>query len=185
MLVLQLLSSEPLTGIFFLSLSVVGGILAGLGWLLFASTASSTPDTIDRRYIYAAASILGGTDIVIAVTSPVHNLFWRLSSASSGPYGFVSVQPAIGYRLHTIFLFALFAVGTALFASTWLRQAASGYARAYTAAGSVAALSVLAGNILITIGLNFAPIAAIPLTTIGWFQATRGYPLRWLRRQFK
>ncbi len=179
--VAQLLSPEPLVGVFFLALAVVGGIQAGLGWLLFASTASSTINVLSRRDVYVAVSVLGGVDIVLAVTAPVHTFFWRLPTASLGPFGFAAIQPELGYWLHTGLLVVLFGAGTALFAYTWKNHRASTYPRAYTIAGVVTVIAVIGSNGLAPGGLGVAPIAAVSLTTIGWIQATRGRPFAWLR----
>ena len=48
MTVVQLLTPDPLVKVFFLGLSVVGAVQAGLGWFLFATTASSTDQSFDR-----------------------------------------------------------------------------------------------------------------------------------------
>lgn len=71
MLVAQLLSTEPWTKAFFLVLSIVGVVQAGLGFFLFANTASGTPSYLSRRDIYATFSVLAGLNIVFAVTTPV------------------------------------------------------------------------------------------------------------------
>lgn len=180
MFVAQLLSSEPVIEVFFLALSVVGAVQAGLGWLLFASTASSTVDILDRRSVYGTVSVLSGIDIVLAVTAPVHSFYWRLP-ASPGTAGFAAIEPQIGYWLHTVFLVLLFGAGVALFAETWRRQPADRYPRAYTFAGMATVLAVVGGNALAPGGLGIASIVAVSLTTIGWLQASRGEPLAWLR----
>lgn len=181
MFVAQLLSPEAIIGLFFLALSVVGAVMAGLGWLLFASTASSTPEILSRRAVYAAISVFGGIDIVLAITAPVHAFFWQLATTSLGPQGFPAVQPEIGYWLHTGLLLVLFGAGTALFVSTWRGQAASPYARAYTVAGTIMVVAIVGSNLLAPGGKGIASIVAISLTTIGWLQASRGDPLDWLR----
>lgn len=181
MFVAQLLSTEPVIDVFFLALSVVGAVQAGLGWLLFASTASSTLDVLDRRDVYGLVSVLSGLDIVLAVTAPVHTIFWRLPTASTGVAGFAAVEPEWGYWLHTGLLVVLFGAGTALFAETWRRESVGGYPRAYTIAGSATVLAVLGGNLLAPGGLGVSSIVAVGLTTTGWLQASRGEPLAWLR----
>lgn len=181
MFVAQLLSPEPIIGGFFLALSIVGAVQSGLGWLLFASTASSTLDALSRRDVYATVSILSGIDIVLAVTAPVHSFFWQLPTAAAGPQMFATVQPEIGYWLHTGLLVVLFGAGTALFANTWITQSNSTYPRAYTVAGTVTVVAILASNIFAPGGLSVASIVAVSLTSIGWLQASRGQPLAWLR----
>lgn len=180
MSVAQLLSQDPLIQVFFLGLSVVGAIQAGLGWFLFASTANSTSSALTSRVVYATLSILGGLDIVLAVTAPVHTVFWQLPTASVEAFGFAAVQPAFGYWLHTALLVVLFGAGTALFAETWRDRSDVQYPRAYTIAGTATVLAIVGGNILVPGGLSVAPIVAGSLTTIGWLQASRGRPLAWL-----
>lgn len=179
--VAQLLSPEPLIGVFFLALTVVGSVQAGLGWLLFAGTASSTINVLSRRDVYALVSVFGGIDIVLAVTAPVHTFFWQLPTASIGPQGFVAVQPALGYWLHTGLMVVLFGAGTSLFAYTWANHVETAYPRAYAVAGAATVLAILASNTLAPGGLGIAPVTAVSLTTIGWIQATRGQPVAWLR----
>lgn len=181
MFVAQLLSTEPVIDVFFLALAVVGAVQAGLGWLLFASTASSTLNVLDRRDVYGLVSVLSGLDIVLAVTAPVHTIYWQLPTASTGTAGFATVEPQVGYWLHTGLLVVLFGAGTALFAETWWRESGGGYPRAYTIAGLVTIFAVLAGNLLAPGGLGVSSIVAVSLTTTGWLQASRGEPLAWLR----
>lgn len=181
MFVAQLLSPEPIIGAFFLALSVVGAVQSGLGWLLFASTASSTVNVLSRRDIYAGLSILSGIDIVLAMTAPVHTFFWQIPRASSGPQVFATVQPELGYWIHTGLLVVLFGAGTALFAETWMNQPESTYPRAYTIAGSLTIVAIVGSNLIAPGGLGVAPIVAVSLTSIGWLQASRGQPLVWLR----
>lgn len=181
MFVAQLLSPEPVIGSFFLALAVVGAVQAGLGWFLFASTASSTVDTLSRRDVYAAVSILSGIDIVVAVTAPVHEFYWQLPTATTGTRGFVAIQPEFGYWLHTALLVVLFGAGTVLFADTWYDQPEAVYPRAYTVAGVATIIAIVGSNIFALGGLSVAPIIVVSLTTIGWLQASRGQPLAWLR----
>lgn len=181
MFVAQLLSPEPIIGAFFLAISVVGAVQSGLGWLLFASTASSTVNVLSRRDIYAGVSILSGIDIVLAVTAPVHTFFWQIPSAPSGTQTFAAVQPELGYWLHTGLLVVLFGAGTALFTETWVNQPESTYARLYTIAGSLTIVAIVGGNLIAPGGFGVAPIVAVSLTSIGWLQASRGQPLAWLR----
>lgn len=181
MFVAQLLSPEPLIGAFFLALSIVGAVQSGIGWFLFATTASSTVNLLSRRDVYAGVSILSGIDIVLAVTAPVHSFYWQLPIVS-GPQTFAAVQPELGYWLHTGLLVGLFGVGTALFAETWVNQPESTYPRAYTIAGSLTIVAIVGSNLLSPGGFGIAPIVAVSLTSTGWLQASRGQPLAWLRR---
>lgn len=179
MFVAQLLSPDPVVEVFFLGLSVVGAIQSGLGWFLFATTASSTSSVLDRRGVYGAVGILGGLDIVLAVTAPVHTFYWQ-TAATSGTAGFATIVPGIGYWLHTGLLVVLFGAGTGLFADTWRRRPGSRFARAYVVAGTATVVAVLGGSVLAPGGFGVAPIVAMSLTTIGWVQASRGEPLAWL-----
>lgn len=181
MFVAQLLSEEPMVKVFFLSLSIVGAVQAGLGWLLFASTASSTVDILDRREVYLLVSVLGGLDIGLAVTAPVHDVFWNHDTVAADTLGFATVEPAIGYWLHTLLLIGLFAAGTALFANRARGHTLTTFPLAYTVAGSATILAILASNVLAPGGLGVASIVAGGLTTVGWLQASRGNPLVWLR----
>lgn len=171
MFVAQLLSEEPLVETFFLALAIVGGLLGGLGWFMFAGTASSTPFVPNERLVYGAAAVLVGLDVTLAVTSPAHDLYWApVAGAGSA---FAVVAPRVGYWLHTQLLFLLFAGGTLLFARAWSAGVNVEYSRAYTIAGSATALAVLGSNVFTPGGLSAGPLMALSLTTIGWVQARR------------
>lgn len=182
MFVVQLLTADPTVKLFFLALSVVGAVLSGLGWFLFAATASSTAGTVARRWVYAAVSVLGGLDIALAVTAPVHAFYWL--GASGGAFEFAAITPAAGYWLHTALLAGLFGAGAWLFAEAWRRGTNVTYSRAYAVVGSGTALAVVGSNVAAPGGLGVAPLAAAALTTIGWMQATRGQALPRLRALF-
>lgn len=181
MFVAQLLSPRPIIQIFFLALSVVGAVLTGLGWLLFASTANSTPSYLSIRTVYAVIGVLGGIDIILAITAPVHSLYWEIGSLGPGNSAFARFDPAIGYWFHTVLLVGLFSAGTVLFADSWRKEPGSRYPVAYTVCGTITVLAVLGSNILTPGGLGIASIIAGSLSTIGWLQASRGRPLAWLR----
>lgn len=172
MFLAQLLSDQPLVETFFLALAVVGGLLGGLGWFMFAGTASSTPFVPNERWVYGAAAVLVGLDVALAVTSPAHDLYW-VPVAEAGS-SFAVVAPRIGYWLHTQLLFLLFAAGTLLFARAWSAGVNVGYSRAYTVAGSATALAILGSNVFTPGGLTVGPLTALSLTTVGWVQARRG-----------
>lgn len=180
MFVAQLLSARPLIKVFFLALSVVGAIQAGIGWFMFATTASSTPGILDRRGVYAAVGVLGGLDIVLAVTAPVHPLYWSLPGAGLDTSGFAVIEPAFGYWLHTVLLVLLSVAGAALFAATWRQDPRNRFAAAYAVAGTATAAAVLGSNLLLPGGAGVAQVVVLSLTTIGWLQASRGEPLGWL-----
>lgn len=180
--VAQLLTDDPTVKTYFFSLSIVGTVLAGLGWLLFAATASSTPYVLDRRGVYGLAAVLAGLDVALAVTAPVHSFYWDPESVGADALGFALIDPAPGYWLHMFLLILLFGAGAALFAITWSRGAPSPYPMAYTLAGTATFVLFAAGTVLAPGGFGVAPIVAGSLTTIGWIQATRGDPLGWLRR---
>ena len=175
----QGLSADPLVGTFFLALSIVGALLAGLGWFLFAGTASSTPLVPNQRLLYGGAAVLVGLDIVLAVTAPVHDFYWVQATVVSTP--FVSVTPRLGYWLHTQLLVLLFLAGTVLFASAWREGIGLPYTRAYTVGGAITVVTILASGVLAPGGLTVAPLAAAGLATIGWLQASRGRVLARLR----
>lgn len=179
MFVVQLLAPDPLAKGFFLALMVVGAVQSGLGWFLFASTASSTDQRFNRRSLNATVSVLGGIDIALAVTAPVHDFYW-LTATGEG-FAFAAVTPALGYWLHTALLAGLFGAGAWQFASAWQGGTNVEYSRAYTVAGVVVVVAVIASNAAWPGGRGVAPLAAGLLTTIGWFQARRGRALARLR----
>lgn len=170
--VAQLLTADRLVQGFFLALSIVGAVLAGLGWFLFAATASSTDTVLDSRRVYGVISVAGGLDIALAVTAPVHPLYWSLDPVA-GPLGFAAIEPAIGYWLHTGFLAALFGAGAALFHRSWRLQPAP-YPRAYAAAGAATVTAIAGSAVLAPGGLGVGGLAAAGLATVGWVQASRG-----------
>lgn len=181
MVVAQLLSSDPRVKVFFLGLSVVGAVLAGLGWFLFASTAGITSGVLARRDVYTVVALLGGIDIVFAVTTPVHTLYW-LPAGLQGPMsGLAAVDLRAGYWLHTLLLTGLFLAGTALFWQSWRTGSDSPYPRIYTIAGLATVGVLLGSNALVPLGLGIAPVVAASLSTTGWFQASREQPFEWLR----
>lgn len=180
MVAAQVLSSEPLVQTFFLALSGVGGLLAGLGWFLFAGTASSTPRVPNERLLFGGAAVLVGVDIAVAVTAPVHDLYWvPVTAGGSAP--FVAVTPRLGYWLHTQLLALLFLAGTVLFASAWRDGVGLPYSRAYALGGVVTMVAILGSAVLAPGGLTVAPLAAAGLATVGWLQASRGRVLARLR----
>lgn len=176
----QLLTADPLVGVFFYALSAVGVALAALGWFLFATTASSTPPLPVRRAVYGAA-VLVGVDISLAVTSPAHALYWTLPPDAGAVGGFAVVVPAPGYWLHVLLVSALFAGGTLWFASVPRGDSAGRYGRAYATAGTATVAAFLGGAAFAPGGLSVAPLVAAALTTVGWVQAERGRVLSVLR----
>jgi hypothetical protein len=180
----QLLAGEPLVKTFFLTLAVVGSLLTGLGWFLFASTASRTSFVFDRRPVYATVAVLAGIDVAVVVTAPVHGVYWTLPDAAPTA-GFAAVVPRPGYWLHVAFLAGLFAAGSLLFAGAWRAGEDTGYTRAYTVAGTVVAGAVVASGFLASRGLSVVPPIAVSLTTIGWMQASQGQVLGAIRAAFR
>lgn len=176
----QLLSTNPQVKGFFLGLAVVGAVQCGLGWFLFASTASVSADIFRRRAVYAGVGILGGLDIIFAVSTPVHPFYWNSALIDVGPSGFAAVEPAIGYWLHTALLVFLFGAGTAIFWIAWRDDSDAGFPRAYAFAGVAVVVIVGGSNVLSPGGLGVSAVAVASLSTIGWFQASRGEPLAWL-----
>lgn len=170
----QLLTAEPLVSVFFLALSVVGAVLTGLGWFLFAATASGTSSRPQRSDVYAVVGLLGGLDIALAVTAPVHTGYWQPVATPPGSVGFAVVAPAIGYWLHTGLLVGLFGTGAVLFAAAWQQGTNVTYSRAYAVVATATVVAVVWSNLLTPGGQTLAPVAAGGLATVGWIQATRG-----------
>lgn len=177
----QLLTPEPLVQVFFLALAVVGAVLAGLGFFLFATTASSTPEYLSRRSVYAVVSVLGGLDIVFAVTAPVHQFYWSAVHVEFDAYGFAIIEPGIGYLLHTALLVLLFGAGAVLFMDAWLNEPEDLYRLSYVVAGFATLVAIVGSNLLAPGGLGVASIAAGSLTSVGWLHASRGQPMAWVR----
>lgn len=181
MLIAQLLTPRPLIKGFFFSLSIVGSLIAGLGWFLFAGTASSTPPVQNQQVIYGALGILVGIDIAAIVTAPAHTFYWVLLPAVSDPAGYVAISPRIGYWLHSLLLSALFAGGTALFASVWQAEQNVRYTRAYSLIGTVTVASIAGSAYLAPGGFSVTPLLAGVLATVGWIQARRGRVFQFVR----
>lgn len=182
MVAIQVIDPRPMVDLFFYAIAILGALLAGLGWFLFAGTASSTRDLPGGQFLYGVASVAVGIDVVVALTTPVHDLYWRSTSMVPAGGMFAPFEPDAGYVVHTVFLALLFAAGTALFADVWARGEADQYVRAYTVMGTVTVLAILASNLLVPGGFTVASIAAVGLTTAVWVQARRGdVGLTWLR----
>lgn len=181
MVAVRLFATEPLVRTFFLALALVGALLAGLGWFLFAATASSTPVVPNERALFGVAAVLVGLDIALAVTAPVHDLFWVTLPGTAAASTAAPVVPRIGFWFHTTLLVLLFGAGTALFSTAWRAGERVRYSRAYTVAGAVTVGAIVGSNVLAPGGLTVAPLAAASLSTIGWVQARRGRLLGGLR----
>lgn len=173
MFVAQLLSLNPEIQGFFLALSVVGAVLAGLGFLLFATTASSTSNALSRPDLYAALGVVGGLDIVFAVSAPLHSFYWRVVDVELATISFAPVDPGLGYWLHTAFLVLLFCGAAGLFLNSWRAGPGNRYSIGYVAGGIATALAIAAGNVLAPGGIAVGSLLAVSLTTIGWLQASR------------
>lgn len=182
MFAVRLFAAEPLVQTFFLALALVGSLLAGLGWFLFAATASSTPMVPNERVIFGIAAVLVGLDIALAVTAPIHDFFWVAASTVASSPTVSPVVPRLGFWLHTVLLVLLFGAGTVLFSMAWRAGERVRYSRAYTVAGAVTLGAIAGSNVLSPGGLTVAPLAAASLSTIGWVQARRGRVLGGLRR---
>lgn len=180
MLLVQLSSREPLVQSFFLALSVVGAVLAGLGFLMFATTANSTPTTFSRTAVYMSVGVLAGLDILFAVTAPVHSLYWEVIPESTESLGFVAIEPGIGYWLHTLLLIGLFATGVWLFWQASRKQT-DRYPAGYVIAGTATILAIGISNVVVPGGFILSSVIAASITTVGWVQAGRGQPLSMLR----
>ena len=181
MSVVQLLSPRPVIKGFFFALAIVGSLIAGLGWFLFCGTASSTPVVPNQRLVYGGIAVLVGVDILVAVTTPVHEFFWVLRPELTDPVGFAVINPLVGYYLHILLLGGLFAGGTGLFASVWQREQASRYIKAYVVLGTLTVVSVAVGALVTPGGLSVSPLLAAGLMIVGWVQARRGRVFRFLR----
>lgn len=182
----QVLDPRPIVKGFFFSIATLGAVLAGLGWVLFATTASSTPLLDRRRLVYRTVALLAGIDITLAITTPTHSLYWSVTSESSVSLAFAGIEPNVGYWLHTVFLTALFSAGAIQFAFAWMDGTDVAYTRLYTVGGFATAAAVLCSSLLLPGTTSVAPLAAGSLTTIGWIQAQQKRylqlprPYRWL-----
>lgn len=174
----QFLSTDPVVNQFFLSLSMVGALLAGLGWFLFASTASSTPTLPAERIVYRITAVLVGTAITFVITTPVHSLGWQMAADQSVVS---AISPQLGYWLYTGLLASLFGGGFCLFAAAWHNGESIAYTRSYTVAGFVTVIAILGSNVFAPGGLSVAQLVAVLLTTVGWLQAKRWSGFRLLR----
>jgi hypothetical protein len=169
----QFLGSAPMVDQFFFSLSMVGALLASLGWFLFASTASSTPDIPAQRLVYGAAAVTVGLAITMLVTAPVHSFYWTMDAT---PSLLADFTPKVGYWVHTGLLMGLFGAGGVLFAAAWHRGERLTYTRAYVTVGGATVAALLGSHVLTPGGMTVAPLVAVGLTTVGWLQAKRWTP---------
>lgn len=167
----QLVATDQTVEGFFLSLSLVGALLAALGWFLFAATASSTPELPARRPVFGAAAVLVGLGIALAMTTPIHDLYWQFDSAGGSAVG--PADFAVGYWLHTALIAGLFGAGGGLFAAAWREGVGGRYARWYALLGALAVPAVVASNVLFAGALTVGPVVALALGTVGWLQAKR------------
>lgn len=174
----QYLSTDPTVTLYFYSLSVVGALLAGLGWFLFASTASSTPSIPARRPIFALVATLVGVAITLTMTSPVHSLYWV--GDSGGSTLFAAFSPQIGFWLTVGLLVGLFAAGTALFAVPCYRGRRVRYTYAYTVFGTGTMVAIVGSSTMLQGGLSVASLVVVCLAMIGWLQAKRWSGFRML-----
>lgn len=172
----QLVATDPTVEQFFLSLSLVGALLAGLGWFLFAATASSTPALPASRPVFGAAAVLVGLGIALAMTTPIHDLYWQFDPTGGSAVG--ASDLAVGYWLHTALIAGLFGAGAGLFAAAWRDGVGGRYPRWYAVLGVLAVPAVVVSNALFAGALTVAPFGALALGTVGWLQAKRwtGFP---------
>lgn len=182
----QVLDPRPMVKGFFFSIATLGAVLAGLGWLLFASTASSTPLLPYRRTVYRVVALVAGLDIALAITNPAHALYWTVPDSSPVSSAFTVIEPAVGYWVHTTFLVALFVAGAVLFGLAWRNETDVRYTAGYAVAGSATAVAILVSAVFLAGTASIAPLIAGSLTTIGWVQAqqkrylTLPRPYRWV-----
>ncbi|PCR89712.1 histidine kinase N-terminal 7TM domain-containing protein [Natrinema ejinorense] len=182
----QVLDPSPVVKGFFFSIATLGAVLAGLGWLLFASTASSTPALPAQRTVYRLVALLAGLEIALAITNPAHALYWEIPGSTAATLAFTVIEPNVGYWLHTAFLVALFGVGSVLFGIAWRRGTDVRYTRTYALAGAATTVAIVGSNVFIAGTASIAPLIAGSLTTIGWVQAQQKrylrlpLPYRWI-----
>ncbi|SEV81668.1 histidine kinase N-terminal 7TM domain-containing protein [Natrinema salifodinae] len=170
----QLLDQDPLVKGFFLSLSIVGASLAGLGWFLFAGTASSTTTVPNHQLIYGISAVFVGINIFLVITSPAHELYWVALAETTAFPAFAEITPKPLYWLQTVFLIVLFSAGTTLFAEAWKSGISTRYTGAYMVGGISTIVALVGSNLVYPGGMTVAPLAAAALTTVGWLQANRG-----------
>lgn len=191
MVAAQVLDPRPIVKGFFFSIATLGALLAGLGWLLFASTASSTPLLPRRRLVYRAVALLVGTDIALAITTPAHSLYWNVPADPAASMAFTVIVPHFGYWLHTALLTALFGAGALLFGIAWRNGTDVQYTRVYAVAGFATAAAILGSNVLLPGTASIAPLIGGSLSTIGWVQARQKQylriprPYRWIGQFMK
>ncbi|WP_255682059.1 histidine kinase N-terminal 7TM domain-containing protein [Natrinema sp. SYSU A 869] len=182
----QVMDPRPIVKGFFFSIATLGAVLAGVGWLLFASTASSTPSIPYQETVYRVVALLAGLEIALAITNPAHALYWEIASSSSDSLAFTVIEPNVGYWIHTAFLVALFGAGTILFGLAWRRETDIQYTRSYAIAGGATTVAIIGSNIFFAGTASVAPLVAGSLTTIGWVQAQQKRylqlprPYRWI-----
>ncbi|WP_226481401.1 histidine kinase N-terminal 7TM domain-containing protein [Natrinema amylolyticum] len=182
----QVMDPRPIVKGFFFSIATLGAVLAGVGWLLFASTASSTPSLPYRETIYRLVALLAGLEIALAITNPAHALYWQIAGGSSDSLAFTVIDPNVGYWIHTAFLVALFGAGTVLFGLAWRRGTDVRYTRSYAIVGAATTAAIVGSNVFFTGTASLAPLVAGSLTTIGWVQAQQKRylqlprPYRWI-----
>lgn len=171
----QLADPRPIVKSFFFTLSMVGALLAGVGWLLFATTASSTPSLPRESLLHRGIALIVGLDITLLVMAVSHSLYWDIPEAGASGSVFATISPNSGYWVHTLILGGLFVGGALLFADAWHADIDVSYTRGYTLTGIATAIAVIASNLLVPGGLSVAPLVAGSLTTIGWTQAHLGH----------
>ncbi|ELY91419.1 histidine kinase N-terminal 7TM domain-containing protein [Natrinema altunense] len=182
----QVIDPRPIVKGFFFSIATLGAILAGVGWLLFASTASSTPLLPYQGAVYRFVALLAGLEIALAITNPAHALYWEIAGSSPDILAFTVIEPNVGYWLHTAFLVALFGAGTILFGLAWRRGTDVRYTRSYAMVGAATTVAIVGSNVFVAGTASVAPLAAGSLTTIGWVQAQQKRylqlprPYRWI-----
>lgn len=179
----QLLTGDAVIEGFFFALSVVGSVQAGLGFLLFATTASSTPDYLSRRDLYAVVGVLGGLDIVLAATAPAHSLYWSVLPRASDAIGAAAVAPQLGYWLHTMLLVAFIGAAVVLFADARRLDPENEFLKMYVTVGTITILGIVASNVVLPGGLAVGAVLSGGLTALGWMQATSGRPLALIRNR--
>lgn len=171
--ILQVLAQEVAVQTYFLGLSLVGTAMTGLGWVLFASTAHSTPRHLERRSVYVLAALAVGLHSGIAVTAPIHELYWSGIADAIAAYGVTTVIATTGYWVQLAAMIGLFGVGSWLFALPPQRSTERRYSMAYTGCGIAVALTLLVSSAMAPGAGVLAPLVATGLVVIGVVQAAR------------
>lgn len=169
----QLLAQETIVQAYFFLLSLVGASVAALGWFLFASTASSTPEILSQRAVYSFVALAVGLNVGLVVTIPMHNLYWSGLLDSPSLFGTAFIVAGTSYWLHTFLVAGLFLTGGWLFAKSNGSQQDRSHGLAYAVCGITVTVTILMSNSMTPGTGILAPILASGLVCIGVVQSYR------------